>query len=95
MSRAFQKLVIFPAESNRTLQLDTGEVPVFLRSSWTWAPEPQSPTIFVDADSTLAVGGEFGDGDGVGFGHAHPVPQPPGMVAFFGAGGTVARRAGL
>ena len=44
----------------------------------------------------LGVGAGLGEGDGdaAGVEQVQPVPQPPGMVAFFGAGGMEVWRAG-
>jgi len=97
-SFAFQMLDILPGESNCTFQALTGLAEVFLTRIVICAPDPQSltscwvtlSTPAVEAGVGLVVGEGLGEGDAdaVGVGQVQPVPQPPGMVAFFGAGGT-------
>jgi hypothetical protein len=103
-SFAFQMLEILPGESNCTFQALTGLAEVFLRRILICAPDPQSLTSCWVTESTPPVGAGVGlevgegvgegDGDATGFGQVQPVPQPPGMLAFFGAGGTDVWREG-
>ena len=101
---AFQMLEILPGESNCTFQVLMGLADVFFSRICICAPEPQSLTSCWVTESTPAVGSGVGVGvaaglsegvgDAAGIVQVQPVPQPPGMVAFFGAGGTDVWRAG-
>jgi hypothetical protein len=103
-SFAFHMLEILPGDSNCTFQALMGLADVFFSRICICAPEPQSLTSCWVTESTpvagagvgIGVGEGVGEGDGdtPGVGQVQPVPHPPGMLAFFGAGGTDVWRAG-